>query len=378
MNEPSDEARDPHLREALRHAPDADLQAPPQLSELILKEARAKARDPRPVAPVPAPGWVRSVWDWLARPAVATGFAGVMAATLVGLMWWDQPMDEALPRSPVPAAAPQAQDAAAPMPPAAPAVVPPSPSADTTAPRPKPEPARKKAAAEAPRVTAPGTAAPARSGATDAPITEGTAGAAAEVARPAPMAAAPIPVPPPSPAPATVAAPPPSFADAKPEALAKARAREEEHKRERSSSEAPAEALSRRAAAKAQLNESRVQREAEAYTRVASVRAAVAAEPARWTWQRGSRTAQPLHDALVGWLAQLDSAAGTRWQPHQPRDGAAPPDRELVLLRDGQVQHRFQFTEQGVLWDRGQSAWQVELRADQIAALRSALDSAAP
>ena len=27
MNEPGDEARDPHLREALRHAPDAQLQA---------------------------------------------------------------------------------------------------------------------------------------------------------------------------------------------------------------------------------------------------------------------------------------------------------------------------------------------------------------
>ncbi|HEY0820025.1 MAG TPA: hypothetical protein VGD46_14670, partial [Rhizobacter sp.] len=102
MNESNgmaDEPRDPHLREALRHAPDAHLQAPPALGDLILKEARAKARDPGG-ATASSRGAARRLWDWLARPAVATGLAGVMAATLVGLMWWDQPMDEALPRPP--------------------------------------------------------------------------------------------------------------------------------------------------------------------------------------------------------------------------------------------------------------------------------------
>lgn len=355
-----DAPRDPHLREALRHAPDAQLQAPTALSELILKEARAKARDPQPAAvtATPAPAWAQRVWGWLARPAVATGFAGVMAAVLVGLMWWDEPMDEALPRSPLPAAAPRAEGAAASQAPAAPAVVPARPSADTTTAAPKPEPARKKAA-EAPRAATQGTAAPARS----------------DAAPPSPQqdTAAPAPVPPPAPAPATAAAPPPAFAE-KAEALAKARA--EEQKREVSGL-APAEAQERRAAARLQLNESRLQRESEAYTRVASVRAAIAAEPARWAWQRGS-TAQPLTEALTAWLAQLDAVAGNRWQARQARDGAAPLGRELVLLRDGQVQHRFQLTEQGVLWDRGQSAWQVELQADALAALRGALDSATP
>ena len=33
-------------------------------------------------------------WSWLARPPVAAGFASVMAATLVGMLWWDRPMDE--------------------------------------------------------------------------------------------------------------------------------------------------------------------------------------------------------------------------------------------------------------------------------------------
>lgn len=140
MNEPGDEARDPHLREALRHAPDAQLQAPSRLSEFILQEARAKARNPQHVG-APAPGWARRVWAWLARPAVATGFAGVMAATLVGLMWWDQPMDEALPRSPAPAAAPAVEKPA----PAAPAVTASSPPPVIAAvPKPETAPAQRR------------------------------------------------------------------------------------------------------------------------------------------------------------------------------------------------------------------------------------------
>jgi hypothetical protein len=354
MSEP-DEARDAHLREALRHAPDAQLQAPPQLSELILKEARAKARDPKPAA-TPAPSGARRVWDWLARPAVATGFAGVMAATLVGLMWWDQPMDEAMPRSPVPAAAPAAE----PVPPAAseaPPMLRTSPSdAAATAPA-KPEPPRKKAA-EAPRNAAAGTAAPARS----------DAGPAA----PAPVAM------PPAPAPAPAAAPALSAdADASTEALAKARVKEEEHQRERSRM-ASAEAPQRRAAAKAQLNESRLQLEGEAYTRVASVRAAIASEATRWAWQRAGADTQPMNDAVYGWLAQLDSSTGTQWQLRSARETTAPRGRALALLRDGQLQHSFQITERGVLWQRGQTAWQVELPAETLAALQAALDSAAP
>jgi RNA polymerase sigma-70 factor (ECF subfamily) len=64
------------------------------------------------------------LWDWLARPPVAAGFASVMAATLVGLMWWDRPMDEAMPRSPA-----RVSDRA----PAAPSPAPtPSAAADTS------------------------------------------------------------------------------------------------------------------------------------------------------------------------------------------------------------------------------------------------------
>ena len=63
---------------------------------------------PRPV-PRPAPQTPRepqrrvslldralAFWSWLARPPVAAGFASVMAATLVGMLWWDRPMDETM------------------------------------------------------------------------------------------------------------------------------------------------------------------------------------------------------------------------------------------------------------------------------------------
>ena len=99
----NDAERDAWLREALRHAPDVDAAPPRGVSEAILLKARAAARGATPrrgtsrdASAHPLMAW----WDWLARPPVAAGFASVMAATLVGLMWWDRPMDEAMPRSP--------------------------------------------------------------------------------------------------------------------------------------------------------------------------------------------------------------------------------------------------------------------------------------
>ncbi len=346
MNEP-DESRDPHLREALRHAPDAQLQAPPALGEFILKEARAKARDPGAAVSMPAPSTAKRIWDWLARPAVATGFAGVMAATLVGLMWWDQPMDEALPRHPAQPAAPAAEKAA-PVPPAAPVVKPESrPSHDTVTTAGKPQPARKKAA-EASRIAQPGTAAPAQSDTAPVPVTIA-----------------------PSPAPTPAAAPATRFADTTTSgALAKARIAEEQ-KRERSSM-APAEAQSRRAAAKAQLNESRLQAEGEAYTRVASVRAAMAAEPARWAWQRDNGDAQPLNDTLYAWLAKLDAATITRWQPVDAT--ALRAGREIKLLLDGHVQHDLRVTDGGVFWQRPGGDWHFSpLAPTDLSALEAGL-----
>ena len=101
----SDSERDAWLREALRHAPDSGALPPNGVSEAILAEARAAARSaaPRRVAPRAArANAFAALWAWLAQPPVAAGFASVMAATLVGLMWWDQPMDQTIARAPAP------------------------------------------------------------------------------------------------------------------------------------------------------------------------------------------------------------------------------------------------------------------------------------
>ena len=129
----NDAERDAWLREALRHAPDSDAQPPSDVSEAILLKARAAARGGAPGARRVASrdadaNPLLAFWAWLARPPVAAGFASVMAATLVGLMWWDQPMDETLPRRP----APTSERPATVPPPTAPAKVaaPPAPATD--------------------------------------------------------------------------------------------------------------------------------------------------------------------------------------------------------------------------------------------------------
>ena len=79
----SDSERDAWLREALRHAPDADAAPPRDLSETILAQARAAARaGGAPARAARRRNRVLALWDWLARPPVAAGFASVMAATL--------------------------------------------------------------------------------------------------------------------------------------------------------------------------------------------------------------------------------------------------------------------------------------------------------
>lgn len=338
---------DAHLRQALRHAPDAQLQPPAAVREFILDAARTQARHPRPAA-LDAPRWALRLWDWLARPAVATGLAGVMAATLVGLMWWDQPLDEALPRSPSTVVLP-----APASPPASPPTSPPTPAPAPTA-APTATPAR--SAAPPPATTAPAAQDKARHdkatrvheeaaarGPADASVT------ASPAMRPPAVAAAP------APAPTEGAAEPAS------------------NHADRLRSLAAAEPPSRRDMARPEFAEARAQREAAAFVRVSAVRAAIAAEPSRWAWQHDAEGAQPMSDTVTGWLARLDADAGDRWQPV---DTAVPPTgRELRLLHDGRVQHVFRFTEGGVLWQRSRAGWQ------QVAlppAILRALEASAP
>jgi hypothetical protein len=406
-----DDERDPHLREALRHAPDAQLQPPPALSAFILQEARAKARDSQPAAPTSAaqlatPGPLAALWTWLTRPAVATGFAGVMAATLVGLMWWDRPMDEAMPRSPVPATAPAAAQASAEAPPAsAPGLAAPigdaARQAKELAPAGAAEPAAAKPARTAPLAKKSADAEEARqaerkragsdTSARLEPLAEGRttaarpverraeqqierAAAMADHAAPADTRAAPLresALPPPAlaaapaapPRPATAPAPAPAGAGAAP---------------------APATfgasaAAPQRLRAKAELNETRARLEAEAFTGIASLRAEVATDPAQWQWQRGNGAAQAMNDAVYAWLARLDTATARRWEPAQSGGTSAPPlTQALQLWRDGRLQHSVWLTEREVLWQRGQTSWRVALAPEPLAALRAALDSAAP
>ena len=122
----------------------------------------------------------------------------------------------------------------------------------------------------------------------------------------------------------------------------------------------------------ANLNELRQQRaDTEAHTSLASLRAAIAAEPARWAWQRDGGAVQDMSDAVYAWLAQLDNAAGATWRPRVARETAAPLGRELRLLHDGRVVHSLRLTERGVLWERGQSSWQAELPLATVQALEA-------
>ena len=113
---------DAWLREALRHAPDASAAPPLSLRDAILAEARAAAKTGSRTAPPPSfADRFAELWSWLARPPVAAGFASVMAATLVGLMWWDRPLDEMAPPPPAPVAASRAPATEAARPTPAPA-----------------------------------------------------------------------------------------------------------------------------------------------------------------------------------------------------------------------------------------------------------------
>jgi hypothetical protein len=140
---------------------------------------------------------------------------------------------------------------------------------------------------------------------------------------------------------------------------------------------APNQALSGRAA-KAELSESLQRQEADTRTLLASLRASIAAEPARWSWQRGSGTLHAMNDALYAWLAQLDDSTGTAWQPVATGGSGTAPSGELRLLREGRVLHSLRLSERGVWWQRENSAWHSELTAAQAHSLQTALDAAAP
>ena len=69
------------LREALRHAPDADRPVPDSVAETILRAARTQTARPRPAEAVP-PRARRWAWlDALGRPQNAGALTSLLRAT---------------------------------------------------------------------------------------------------------------------------------------------------------------------------------------------------------------------------------------------------------------------------------------------------------
>lgn len=340
MSGPVDDGvpRDDWLRAALRHAPDANAAPPPAVSETILRAARAQASAGAPArasaARPPMLQALRDVWAWLARPPVAAGFATVMVATVVTLMWWDRPLEEALPpregpsiaQAPVPAAAPAAPAAREAEPATPPTAVAQAPVAAAPAPGvaakavPRPAPATAARESDAQRraadqrdealrdreapVTAKAQDVERRARAeSDQAIASVTAPAGA-----APRAEAGAPAVAPAVAPGIAPAVAPAAAPVAPAAPPR----------------------------RASLAQGFARRDAPAP--LGSLRTTIATEPERWTWQRDGGAPTPMNTPVMQWLQRVGETARGRWAvPDAAAEVGAAPAATVVLLRDGRV-----------------------------------------
>lgn len=346
---------DAWLREALRHAPDAESGPPPKLNETILRMGRAAVapraeRKASPAVPMAAPSsgglaqTMASWWAWLARPPVAAGFAGLMVATVVGVMWWDRPLEEALPpREETVAAAPPSEATA----PAAPT---------TPAPAGLPEAAKQAADAAA-------------AAAADAP--------ARKAAAPAPVAAPKLEAPPP-------AAPAPA-----PTVMAEnaARERESAERREMASARmaatAPPPATADAAAPGALAGRAATAGSAPAAPASAidtpslsNLRFEIRRQPDSWTWQRDDGEARPMDDAMQDWIAQADRTSRPAWQ--LGATGADTSTTTLRFTRGGVVRAVLRLGPSGMRLTRGGKTESVELSRGAMATLQSSLEALGP
>ena len=355
----SDDTRDLHLREALRHAPDGQQRPPAALSESILRAARRASAPAAAARPAPRPGWL-AWWDRLAQPRVAGGFASVMVATLVGLIWWGQPMDEAMPQRPqAPRAAPEPAAAALPE------------SARKEQGTPQLEASRAPQASGSPAGRGPKSPRPGAA----PPAVEARSDAAAAAGSPAPQS--------------TTAEQP------QPEAPA-TRAKTAAMPAPAPESSADSAALPGTAAAQDGLARRLRRADGETHSAAAPVAAAPGIDPSRglarlrdllqagaahWSWQgdaaTGEATARPIGPALLAWLALLDQASAGAWTAVP--DGALPSGttHELRLSHNGLQQHRFLLQGDTVWWVRGTAPsllLQARLPEATLATLRARLD----
>ena len=386
---PAQDERDAWLSLALRHAPDANADAPPALSETILREARSAVARSTAIetavvtavvtatetaaAPVTSRGgrsnWFVSAWDWLARPPMAAGFGAVVAATLAGILWWGRPLDETLPHPPLPrAAAPQTRTEAAPgvLADARPgereaAAAPPAPpSADKS--HAKPQRAAK--TEPAPKARPPVVAEKARRERGD------------------------------SAAPSAAAAPAPSRAEAVQQAPEAAELRRESGasvadataQRSSQSSSAAAKTTPLYNGLRAALGDSgRALAKAKPVDTpsapLAELLMALAQQPERWSWQRGSAEPQAMNPALQRWLVQLDRSTASRWGA---AFGPAPSQASgaLRLLLDGVPRATLGFEAGGVRAEisgaGGAASALARVPQSVTAGLKKSLDEAAP
>lgn len=327
----ADDERDAWLSAALRHAPDAQVRPPTTLSDTILRQARAAARGAPGSGARSSRGFWAAGWNWLARPPVAAGFASLMIATLIGLIWWDRPMDQTLERPSAEGATQAARDASTRM------VQPDSASSEAGGAR------------QAPTVPSAPTLATPRAERSRAPRAQSPASVAPAAPAPILDRRAPAPA-----APAAPADKAPAEPRDEPTALASG-------------------ALARPAAkAAAPQAAARMSREDSVQARPAALAAlldSIVTQPERWSWQRGERHA-PMNPALQRWLLQLDHATTGRWQD----GGAAPTDAApLHLYRDGAPVATLRLGGDGI-WLAPAS--QANLPPAAISGLKQALDDA--
>ena len=295
-----DDERDAWLSEALRHAPDASADAPPTLSEAILREARAAAARSMSSGPRHPKRSRWSAWDWFARPPVVASFASVVVATLIGLMWWDRPLDETLARAPAGAAPqPHADAPAGVAARQAERAASDSVTAGNETAVPQHPPAALARRDDTARRAAPQSAESAKATRSPKPADEGRRQRTDPAAAPATAAAA-----------------------------------------QRAS--IPAADTADRRSAKASLAAA-----ADPRAPLAGLLAAIAQQPERWSWQRGGGEAQAMTAPLQRWLALLERSAAARWRPGtEPAQGDA--SGVLRLLRDGTPQATLTFGSDGL------------------------------